>query len=164
MPKSPLKPKKCKKKSKKRPKNAKTHKVQKLRIDPSSSPPHPTQKNDKKTTKSTVYCKKKVGRSENQPKKHKKCDFSKRARQKILKIGKIHVIYVYIKNQKQTDELPKSQVACVLGEFTQIAICRKILVFVLFFGLKYSPVLFFTLFPSLGIWNIGNLKYIDNSL
>ena len=34
----------------------------------------------------------------------------------ILKIGKIHVIYVYIKNQKQTDELPKRQVGCVLGE------------------------------------------------
>ena len=59
---------------------------------------------------------KKVGQSENQPKKHKKCNFSKRARQKILKIGKIHVIYAYIKNQKQTDELPKSQVGCVLGE------------------------------------------------
>ena len=57
-----------------------------------------------------------VGLSENHAKKHKKCDFSKRARQKILKIGKIHVIYVYIKNQKQTDELPKSQVGCVLGE------------------------------------------------
>ena len=66
------------------------HKVQKLRIDPSSTPPY--------------IAKKKVGRNENQPKKHKKCDFSKRARQKILKIGKIHVIYVYIKNQKQTDE------------------------------------------------------------
>ena len=34
----------------------------------------------------------------------------------FLKIGKIHAIYVYIKNQKQTDELPKSQVGCVLGE------------------------------------------------
>ena len=33
-----------------------------------------------------------------------------------MKIGKIHVIYVYIKNQKQTDELPKSQVGCVLEE------------------------------------------------
>ena len=33
-----------------------------------------------------------------------------------MKIGKIHVIYVYIKNQKQTDELQKSQVGCVLGE------------------------------------------------
>ena len=33
-----------------------------------------------------------------------------------MKIGKIHVIYVYIKNQKQTDELPKSQVGFVLGE------------------------------------------------
>ena len=33
-----------------------------------------------------------------------------------MKIGKIHVIYVYIKNQKQTDELPKSQVGYGLGE------------------------------------------------
>ena len=57
-----------------------------------------------------------VGLSENHPKKRKKCDFSKRARNFFLKIGKIHAIYVYIKNQKQTDELPKSQVGCVLGE------------------------------------------------
>ena len=34
----------------------------------------------------------------------------------FLKIGKIHVIYVYIKKQKQTDELLKSQVGCALGE------------------------------------------------
>ena len=115
------------KKSKKRPKNAKTHKVQKLRIDPSSSPPHPDPKKmTKKTHKSTVYCKKKVGRSENQPKKHKKCNFSKRARQKILKIGKIHVIYVYIKNQKQTDELPKSQVGCVLVEVCTPALDKPV--------------------------------------
>ena len=33
-----------------------------------------------------------------------------------MKIGKIHVIYVYIKNQKQTDELQRSQVGCGLGE------------------------------------------------
>ena len=117
MPKSPLKPKNCQKKCQKRPKNAKTHRVQKLRIDPSSSPPHPDPKKmTKKIHKKHRILQKKVGRSENQPKKHKKCDFSKRARQKILKIGKIHVIYVYIKNQKQTDELPKSQVGCVLGE------------------------------------------------
>ena len=32
------------------------------------------------------------------------------------KFVKNYVIYVYIKNQKQTDELPKSQVGCVLGE------------------------------------------------
>ena len=105
------------------PKNAKNgQKMQKRtkckNLELTQAHPHPTpiQKNDKKNHKKHRILQKKVGRSENQPKKHKKCDFSKRARQKILKIGKIHVIYVYIKNQKQTDELPKSQVGCVLGE------------------------------------------------
>ena len=46
----------------------------------------------------------------------KKRNLSKRARKFFLKIGKIHVIYVYIKNKKQTDKLPKSQVGCVLEE------------------------------------------------
>ena len=119
MPKSPPKPKKCKKMpkyAKNGQKMQKRTKCKNLELTQAHPHPTPTQKNNKKPTKSTVYCKKKVGRSENQPKKHKKCDFSKRAPQKILKIGKIHVIYVYIKNQKQTDELPKSQVGCVLVE------------------------------------------------
>ena len=57
-----------------------------------------------------------VGLSENPAENTKQCDFSKRACLKILKIDKIHVIYVYIKNQKQTDELQRIQVGCGLEE------------------------------------------------
>ena len=37
----------------------------------------------------------------------------------------------------------------IYAVLAQIEICREIRLFVLFLGLKYSSVLFFTLFPSL---------------
>ena len=49
-------------------------------------------------------------------KKTQKTRFFKKSLQIFFEIGKIHVVYVYIKNQKQTDELQRSQLGCGLGK------------------------------------------------
>ena len=86
--------KKMQKNAKNGQKMQKRTKCKNLELTQAHLQPTLTQINDKKPQKAPYIAKKKVGRSENQPKKHKKCNFSKRAHQKILKIGKIHVIYV----------------------------------------------------------------------
>ena len=71
MPKSPLKPKKCPKQPK-NVKNAKMQKVQKLKMDPCSSPTSPQPKNCPQLHKKHHSMQRKVGLSENQPKKAQK--------------------------------------------------------------------------------------------